>query len=191
MKTPPAELQALRDLLTTSETPELGPGPRPGVQTLAELNQRLDRLLSQTPLPRARQELLRCTILLWHDHHETAHEICQQIENPDGSWLHGLLHRREPDYGNARYWFHRVGRHPAFSLLAVAVAGLLESSAQQPLSEKLLPRGQWNPFAFVAECAQAAGRSGSLAQRGFLRQIQALEFEVLLEYFWHGPSASA
>lgn len=189
MPTTSREFQVLRHLLATPETPEMGPGPRAGVQSLAELNQRLDQLLPRTTLPRARQELLRCTLLLWHDHHAAAHEICQSMETPDGSWLHGILHRREPDYGNARYWFHRVGRHPGFSPLAVAVAGLLESSAQQPLLEKLRPRGQWDPFAFVAECAQAAGRSGSPAHRECLRQVQALELEVLLEYFWHGSQA--
>ena len=86
-------------------------------------NRNFDRLFRQTSLPAARQELLRCVVLLWHDHHEAVHEICQQIETPDGSWLHGLLHRREPDYGNARYWFRRVGVHPGFSTLAEKVAG--------------------------------------------------------------------
>ena len=201
METTPSKLQALRDLLATPETAELGPGPRPGVQSLVELNPHLDQLLSPTPLPLVRQELMRCAILLWHDHHEVAHEICQQIETPDGSWLHGILHRREPDYGNARYWFHRVGRHPGFSMLADHVNFFLAVSEREqqpekflqppmgelfhPVAARLVPQGQWDPFAFVAACEEAAGRSGSAAQRECLRQIQKLEFEVLLEYFWN------
>ena len=39
------------NLLTTPETPELGPGPRAHVQSLKDLNQRLDEILSGTSLP--------------------------------------------------------------------------------------------------------------------------------------------
>lgn len=151
MATTPSELQALRGLLATSETPELGPGPRAQVQSLPDLNRNFDRLFRQTSLPAARQELLRCVVLLWHDHHEAAHEICQQIETPDGSWLHGLL----------------------------------GSQGEHTLVAQLLPRGEWDSFAFVAACEQAAGHSGSAAQRDCLRQIQAVEFEVLVDYFWN------
>ena len=190
MATTLTELQALRDLLATPETPELGPGPRAQVQSLADLNQNLDRLCRRTSLPSARRELLRCAILLWHDHHEAAHEICQQIETPDGSWLHGILHRREPDYGNARYWFRRVGPHPGFPALAERVAAVLSSRGERELASQLLPRGQWDPFAFVAECEQAAEHSGFVAQRECLRQIQATEFEVLVNFFWNDRTTS-
>ncbi len=186
MGTTPLELQALRDLLATPETPELGPGPRAQVQSLAELNQNLDRLFRRTSPPSVQQELLRCAVLLWHDHHEAAHVICQQIETPDGSWLHGILHRREPDYGNARYWFRRVGTHPVLSVLAEKVAALLASQGERELAVQLLPRDQWDPFAFVAACEEASGRSDSAAQRACLRQVQAVEFEVMVEYFWNG-----
>ena len=178
-------MQALRDLLATAETPELGPGSRAQVQSLPDLNRNFDHLFRQTSLPAARQELLRCVVLLWHDHHEAAHEICQQIETPDGGWLHGLLHRREPDYGNARYWFRRVGTHPGFPTLAEKVAAFLTSQGEDKLAAQLLPRGQWDSFAFVAACEQAAGLSSSVTQCQCLRQIQAVEFEVLLEYFWN------
>ena len=172
-------------MLATPEIPELGPGPRPQVQSLKELNRNFDDWVGRaTPLP-AQIELLRCVVWLWHDHHDAAHELCQSMETPDGSWLHGLLHRREPDYGNARYWFLRVGRHPGFPLLAERVARLLSSSGEPERAAQLLPGGDWDPFAFIAACAQAAGRSGTQTQRRSLRQIQALEFEVLLEYFWN------
>lgn len=39
-----------------------------------------------------------------------AHEIAQEIESPDAAWVHGYLHRKEGDQGNAEYWYRRAGK---------------------------------------------------------------------------------
>ena len=104
----------LEKFLQTSTPPELGPGPRDGVQPQARLLRDLDSVLSQTGLPSRSQELIRALVLLWHDHLDSAHTIAQDIENVDGAFVHGIMHRREPDFGNGRYWFRRVGDHPSF-----------------------------------------------------------------------------
>jgi hypothetical protein len=39
-----------------------------------------------------------------------AHESAQQDEDPEGSWVHAYLHRKEGDRGNAAYWYTRAGR---------------------------------------------------------------------------------
>src|SRR5215472_18856895 len=104
----------LNHFLATDETAELGPGPRSGVQSQTLLENRLRPMLEDSGLSQERQELIRALILLWHDHLEAAHVIAQNVEGPDGAFVHGIMHRREPDPGNAAYWFRRVGRHPAF-----------------------------------------------------------------------------
>lgn len=43
---------------------------------------------------------------------DEAHRIAQDIDTPEGSWIHALLHLIEGDIGNARYWFVRAGRSP-------------------------------------------------------------------------------
>jgi len=45
----------------------------------------------------------------WHE----AHDLCQQIPDPAGSWIHAWLHREEGDYGNACYWYSRAGKPAA------------------------------------------------------------------------------
>jgi hypothetical protein len=60
-------------------------------------------------------------VALWHDGQgdwHKAHELTQDIETPDGSWVHAYLHRKEGDKFNANYWYQRAGKKfPALSLM--------------------------------------------------------------------------
>jgi hypothetical protein len=50
---------------------------------------------------------------LWHDGKgdwQRAHEVAQDIETPDGAWIHAYLHRKEGDEGNAAYWYRRASQ---------------------------------------------------------------------------------
>src|ERR1043165_5835791 len=114
----------IQKLLTARSIPALGPGPRPGSLSIGEIERLLDPSPSQVQPPLQR-ELIRALVYLWNDHLDQAHSIAQAIENNDGSYLHAIVHRREPDYSNARYWFHRVGSHPVFTTLAERVEKLI------------------------------------------------------------------
>lgn len=55
-------------------------------------------------------------LALWHDAHgdwDEAHRVAQDVDDEDGAWVHGYLHRKEGDHGNAGYWYRRAGRSPA------------------------------------------------------------------------------
>lgn len=50
---------------------------------------------------------------LWFDGKgdwESSHNIAQNINTSEGSWVHAYLHRKEGDLGNASYWYSRAGR---------------------------------------------------------------------------------
>lgn len=61
---------------------------------------------------------------LWNDDIDRCHRIAQAHEAAEGNYWHAILHRREPDYSNAKYWYRRVGKHPIFSGLRASLDGL-------------------------------------------------------------------
>jgi hypothetical protein len=172
----------LKELLQTPEPADLGPGPRPGIHSQPVLKKEIETALGPLALPTLKQELLRALILLWHDHLDAAHNIAQDIDNADGAFVHGIMHRREPDYGNAKYWFRRVGNHPAFAEITKRVMASNTAQSDQPLIRKIMPKSVWDAFAFIDACEEAAGLAPSGDRNRVLREIQRLETEGLLDY---------
>lgn len=177
---PSTDAASLKQLLATPELADLGPGPRAGVRSEADLTRELSVRFANADLTAKKQELIRALVLLWHDHLDAAHTIAQGIENADGAYVHGIMHRREPDYGNAAYWFRRVGKHLAFGELTRSVSSLLEAKSETELTRELLPQGAWDAFAFIDACERVAREP---KRRPVLREIQLLEFKVLLDSF--------
>jgi hypothetical protein len=169
----------IRELLKTPDVPELGPRSRTNAKPAAALTAQVRSVLSEGQLSETAMDLVCGTVLLWHDHLDAAHKIAQDIENADGSYLHAIMHRREPDYGNAKYWFRLVGNHPCFPLLAQKVTGMQGAT---PLTARFAKNGEWDPFAFVDACEQHADKAANHPGVQVLRNIQAMEFELFLDH---------
>lgn len=107
-------------------------------------------------------------ILLARDRFQDSHAVSQDLTTPEGSYWHGILHRREPDAGNAKFWMRRVGNHPVHGPLAAAVRELGAG--------RLLDRGVWNAARFIDACA------GGEQDDESLRAVQAKEIELLLAW---------
>ena len=94
--------------------------------------------------------------LLYNFLHES-HELSQSIHTPEGSWWHAIMHRTEGDFGNAKYWYRRVGGHEAFGEIG----------------------DSFDPYSFVDQC-QSDYRNGSLSDE--TQQLAFAEWKALFEY---------
>lgn len=166
--------------IATGESADLGPQTRPDAKAIPDLRSGLDAVFAGRRLPESTRNLIWAAALLWHDHLDEAHGIVQDASSGDPAFIHGILHRREPDYGNAKYWFNRVGRHAAFPLIAARVAGLVGITGSRLVST-LIPGGTWQPLKFIDLCEETALKPGGDPVKKLLREIQRIEFETLLE----------
>ncbi len=107
---------------------------------------------------------------------EEAHRLIDDPRTPDGVYWHAILHRQEPDDGNAAYWFRRLGRHPVFDELAGQSRKIL---ADFPKAEFRV--GRWDPFAFIAYCARARQQPGT-PQEQVAMEIQRAEWQLLFDH---------
>jgi hypothetical protein len=95
---------------------------------------------------------LQAGIWLYVDDLERSHTISQNIHTPEGSFWHGIMHRREGDFGNSKYWFRQAGTVP------IRLEG-------------------YDPFLFVDEVAQRHGENPKE-----LLDMQRREWAALFEH---------
>jgi hypothetical protein len=142
---------------------------------------RLAPLGPGTPVTAVRPQLAAlklppaCLAGLWlyFDFLDESHKISQDDESdPDRNFWHAIMHRREPDPGNSKYWWRRVGNHPVLEQL------------REQFPE---PYGFTTPEAFVNFCEKVRG-TGS-PEEEIAQGIQLVEWCLLFDHCWRQSSA--
>ncbi len=168
----------IEEILADAPLNELGPGkPCDDVET---------KLLDGTQAAFGGLEVVdddmcrACIAGIWlrFDFLDISHTISQGIHCATGSYWHGIMHRREPDYSNSKYWFDRVGNHPLFETLG-RHASELAAASDTDLNAAWLKTGRWDSFGFVDLCQRY--ESSDSPQEQLCREIAQLEWSLLFD----------
>ena len=117
--------------------------------------------------------LVRGALLNAVDAIDAAHRIFQDDSSDLGSYWHGVIHRREGDFDNARYWFRRAGR--------LLISDRLHAAAAQ-MSPNMAKQSSWDAYLLTGLCEQA--KFGDTEAVPECLRLQRVEFDVLLSYCW-------
>ena len=121
--------------------------------------------------------LVRGGLLYALDALDECHQIFQDAPGDLGSYWHGMMHRREGDFDNARYWFRRAGALPPFAAMHARASEHSPDMARQM---------SWDPYLFTGQCEQARFGAEELVKE--MVKLQRVEFEVLFDYCWRESS---
>ncbi len=171
----------LTKLLAEPRLPELGAGG-PDPRRKSELALEIPRAVLESGKVLDEDLARACMAGLWlhFDFLNESHELSQQIHRNEGSYWHGVMHRREGDFANASYWFRRAGSLPFLTDLGRAAAQLCDGDYVPPALFKIARGESWDPFRFVDICQECV-RSNDLIDT-VCRKLQRLEWNYLFSY---------
>lgn len=168
---------------------DLGPG-----HSDSRMEERLSQITVETAFAHVHRVVDRagglcCLAGMWlrYGFLDRSHELSQQIHDRDGSYWHAIMHRRELDFSNAKYWFQRVGVHPIFPALASEAQRKANADLSSADEDEVDAPWQylqhvrlWNPVWFVDWCqaVQASHQPG----RPLAIAIAHCEWELLFDH---------
>ena len=177
---------AILEIFETEGLAGLGPECRASALPESDVRSRINAAMDVSGTPGSARDLILSAALLWHDHLDASHCVSQDIASSSGSFLHGIMHRREPDYSNAKYWFHRTGEHPVFPVIAERAAAELDGVGDSGLCHRLVGGGVWDALSMVDACADAEGGRLLPDEVEALKGVQRIEILTLVEAFCRG-----
>ncbi len=136
---------------------------------------------------------LKAALHLRNDGLTISHSYAQEIEHDAlGAYWHGIMHRMEGDYSNAKYWFRQAGYLTVHHPIQQEVSGWLQQhwdgQAIDPSVQKILLSYQqladWSPSTFT-DLVRTQDSHIDQDTTTILEHIQQIEIKQLFDYTWH------
>lgn len=135
------------------------------------VDQAMDQLVVQSPISHelstiaeqivntpaiAKRPALQSALWLYVDELDRSHTLSQSIHSATGSYLHGIMHRREGDFSNSHYWFYQVDSHPVFEQIkGYTPHQFIDDVQANPTCSKLAQRQRDEWIALVNHCVRS------------------------------------
>lgn len=156
------------DFLRNAQLPRLSAQePVPDKRLIQRIAAAEDQEIARANGPEAR--CIRSLLFIGAGGVDQAHRIVQEISTSDAAYIHGIIHRIDDDFDNARYWFRRASMEPAAAEMYRRAAANSLTVASHPI---------WDPI-LVTDMVETSRTAGVTDE---LRAILTIEFEVLLQF---------
>jgi hypothetical protein len=145
-----------------------------------------DQLLNRFTSNRLDGQAMLAGLWLWHDFLDESHTLSQQNESPNGAFWHAIMHRREGDFSNSKYWLARCAHHPIYTSLAVRADDAIRPYPADKSIFRLTAKG-WNPSAFVDLVEQVHDHPTD-PRHALAVSLQQLEWRLLFDHCLRGAA---
>jgi hypothetical protein len=147
-----------------------------------------DQLLHRFTSSRTDGQAMLSGLWLWHDFLADSHRISQQIDTPNGAYWHAIMHRREGDFGNSKYWLARCQAHPIHPTLAIRADDVIRPYPADKSIFRITAQG-WNPAALVDLVERVHAQPADPRHR-IAVALQQLEWRLLFDHCTRGAAGA-
>jgi hypothetical protein len=184
---PPARELLRRSLATGGAYAALVPGGPSPAEAYGELKRLTpETVLAHPPRSPAAESAAAGVVAglwLWFDFLDESHRLAQNIHTATGSFWHAVMHRREGDFSNSKYWYARCASHPALSVIARRAGDVVRATpvaTDEAMLSAILSGGGFDPKRFVDLVESVHTRPDDPAH-AFAVEIQRIEWVALFE----------